>query len=122
MDRNLRPDNDDKFSISISDPSLDPHLGPLLHYYGMGYIELPTGFRVINIMLCKQQLMFRCSIKPIQINTGVFMIYEKRIDLIWDQKDSFIVSQNRYTITREVTCKDSGLYIFYGIQNAKKSN
>ena len=112
--------NNDKFFISVSDPSQDPNFGPILHDYGIGYIGLPIGVRVIDTISCEQRLMFRCSRNPIQINSGIFIIYEARIDLIWDQRSSFIVSQDRYTITGEVACKDPGLYIFYGTQNAQE--
>ena len=69
-----------------------------------------------------EAIMFRCTTQPVQINIGAFPIHEFKKDLIWDNKTSFLVDQNRYKLMTEVTCKGSGVYIFYGIQNVEKSD
>ena len=116
------------YHISIGNPADDPSLGIILHGYGCGYIELPKGFHILNkipdcsIANTTEAIMFRCTTQPVQINIGAFPIHEFKKDLIWDNKTSFLVDQNRYKLMTEVTCKGSGVYIFYGIQNVEKSD
>jgi len=120
-----------KLQISVQDPISDPNMGIILHHgYGCGYVELPKGFRIIGQWARPNlgpshhtnNIMFRCSNKPVLINTGAFPIYEYRVDLVWDSKNSFLVDQDRYELTTDVTCKPSGIYIFYGKQNVKEPN